>query len=201
MRQLFLTLVVLLVAGAPAPANASDAGPVNAMPAHVAFDGAANATYAYDFQAAATTPPANTRTDARQARPSLRTASRSSTSRIGRFLAAKGGTRAGAEVASSAAQAARLKTHLSLAERYGAGGIRELQNGRLRYYGQLRPARTPGEMAGQRTVREWDPATGAQRTWLETIDQQGRVRIVRPETGGPKRHFQFDAQGDFIGSW
>jgi hypothetical protein len=55
-------------------------------------------------------------------------------------------------------------------------------------------------MTGQRTVREWDPVTGAQRTRLETLDQQGRVRIVRPETGGPKTHYFFDQQGGYGGS-
>ena len=55
-------------------------------------------------------------------------------------------------------------------------------------------------MVGQRTVREWDPATGAQRTWLETLDSQGRVRIVRPETGGSKTHYDFDQQGGHGGS-
>jgi hypothetical protein len=147
-----------------------------------------------------TTPAVTPRVDAADAYDASHSVSRSRMAARPPRLAARGATRAGDEAASSAAQGARLKTHLSLAERYGAGGIRELQNGRFRYYGQLRPARTPGEMAGQRTVREWNPATGAQRTWLETLDHHGRVRIVRPETGGPKRHFQFDAQGEFIGS-
>lgn len=46
-----------------------------------------------------------------------------------------------------------------------------------------------------------DPdATGRQRTWLETVDQQGRVRIVRPETGGPKTHYLFNESGGNGGS-
>jgi hypothetical protein len=55
-------------------------------------------------------------------------------------------------------------------------------------------------MAGQCLVREWDPATGATRTWLETLDHAGRVRIVRPETGGPKIHSRFDSvrSGDMM---
>jgi hypothetical protein len=109
--------------------------------------------------------------------------------------AAKAGMRA-----DSALQGALLREHLRLTEKYGTAGVRELENGRIRYYGDIRPARTPGEMAGQRTVREWDPATGRQRTWLETLDQQGRVRIVRPETGGPKRHYYFDEKGGYGGS-
>jgi hypothetical protein len=44
-----------------------------------------------------------------------------------------------------------------------------------------------------------DPASGAQRTWLETIDQQGRERIRAPgRPAGRSHHFEFDAQGDFM---
>jgi RHS repeat-associated protein len=102
--------------------------------------------------------------------------------------------------ADSALQGALLREHLRLTEKYGTAGVRELQNGRIRYYGDIRPPRTPGEMAGQRTVREWDPATGRQRTWLETVDQRGQVRIVRPETGVPKTHYYFDESGGYGGS-
>lgn len=56
----------------------------------------------------------------------------------------------------------------------------------MRFYGELTPAKTPGEMAGARLVREWNPATGAQRTWYETLDHNGVIRIVRPETEGPR---------------
>jgi hypothetical protein len=41
-------------------------------------------------------------------------------------------------------------------------------------------------MIGRQLVREWDPVSGNTCTWLETLDQQGVVRIVRPETGGTK---------------
>lgn len=61
-------------------------------------------------------------------------------------------------------------------------------------------AKTPGEMAGARLVREWNPATGAQRTWYETLDHNGAIRIVRPETGGSKVHYTFDAHGNYTGS-
>ncbi len=108
---------------------------------------------------------------------------------------AERGVAKGASGATSALHGAQLETHLRLTEKYGSAGVRELENGRIRYYGDLRSARTPGEMAGQRTVREWDPATGSQRTWLETLDQQGRVRIVRPETGRLKRHYNFGPGG------
>jgi hypothetical protein len=101
--------------------------------------------------------------------------------------------------ASSAANGARLNEQLRLTERYGAGGVEELPDGRMRFYGETTPAKTPGEMAGARLVREWDPATGAQRTWYETLDQQGNIRIVRPETGGPKVHYTFGSDGSYTG--
>ncbi len=59
-------------------------------------------------------------------------------------------------------------------------------------------------MAGRRVVREWDPATGAKRTWHETLDHQGNIRQVRPDvkmTGGKKVHYTFDRDGNFTGSW
>lgn len=102
--------------------------------------------------------------------------------------------------ADNAAAGALLREHLRQLERYGSQGFKILENGRIRYYGDLRPARTPGNMAGNRTVREWDPVTGAKRTWLETIGNDGGVYVVRPETGsGDKTHFYFDGGGGYIG--
>jgi hypothetical protein len=101
--------------------------------------------------------------------------------------------------ASSAANGAQLNEQLRLTEKNGAGGVEELPDGRMRFYGETLPAKTPGEMAGARLVREWDPATGAQRTWYETLDQEGNIRIVRPETGGPKVHYTFGADGSYTG--
>jgi RHS repeat-associated protein len=103
--------------------------------------------------------------------------------------------------AESALQGAQLNRHLTQLEKYGAAGSRTLENGRVRYYGNVDPARTPGEMAGRRLVREWDPSSNATRTWHETVDHAGSVRQVRPETGGPKVHYRFDANGNYIGSW
>lgn len=109
------------------------------------------------------------------------------------FVAAKTG-------ADSALQGARLGEHLRQLETYGQAGFKELESGSIRYYGNLKPATTPGEMSGARLVREWTPETGAKRTWLETLDQSGTVRSVRPETGGPKVHYIFDANGNCIGT-
>ncbi len=93
--------------------------------------------------------------------------------------------------AESAAQYARLKQFYGQAEEYGAAGIKQLENGRFRFYGELDPADVPGEMVGRVKVREWDPVTGNKRTWFETSDQQGTVRIVRPETGGTEGSLYF----------
>jgi len=120
--------------------------------------------------------------------------------KIGRMV---GGGRAVAPRASlgaeSALQGARLRTHLRLQAEYGQAGHRLLAGGRIRYYGEVVPAKTPGAMVGRRRVREWNPATGTQRTWFETLDEAGTVRIVRPETGGPKVHYLFDVEGKYVG--
>jgi len=103
--------------------------------------------------------------------------------------------------AAAAMKGTKLTRHLYQLEKYGAGGFKELANGRIRYYGTLDAARDAGTMIGRRVVREWDPATGATRTWHETLDSAGRVRIVRPETGGPGVHYVFDEAGNYVGSW
>lgn len=103
--------------------------------------------------------------------------------------------------AHSAAQFAKLKTHYQQAQKYGEAGTRTLSNGRIRYYGSISPAKKNGEMAGRRVVREWNPSTGRKRTWHETVDRNGRIRQVRPETGGSKVHYRFDKNGRYIGKW
>ncbi|MGW4490337.1 RHS repeat domain-containing protein [Amycolatopsis sp. NPDC004368] len=93
---------------------------------------------------------------------------------------------------------------LDQAAKYGKGGVRELPDGRFRFYGEVATARTPGEMVGRRLVREWNPASGATRIWHETLDHSGNVRIVRPDvsaTGGDKVHYMFDTDGNYAGSW
>lgn len=101
----------------------------------------------------------------------------------------------------NAAQGAKLRQHYQQLEKYGQGGTKQLQNGRTRYYGKVKPADKPGTMAGARRVREWDPSAGQKRTWFETVDQNGNVRIVRPETGGDKVHFTFDEFGNSTGTF
>ena len=57
----------------------------------------------------------------------------------------------------NSAQGALLKEHLRQSQKYGKGSIRELSDGRYRYYDKLKPPKKAGEMAGQRKVREWGP--------------------------------------------
>lgn len=95
-----------------------------------------------------------------------------------------------------------LSRHLGYTEKYGQAGVKELENGRIRYYGDLQPANKAGEMAGRRYVHEFDPATGGSRGWHETLDHSGNVRQVRPElNNGVKQHYQFDRNGNYTGSW
>ncbi|PLR77511.1 hypothetical protein CU633_09940 [Bacillus sp. V3-13] len=106
--------------------------------------------------------------------------------------------------AHSSAQYNKLKTHYQQAEKYGKGGIKELSDGRIRYYGNITPATKPGEMAGRRVVREWNPKTGNKRTWQETVDHNGSIRQVRPDTKfteGKKVHYRFDNKGKYVGAW
>ncbi|MEU6212720.1 hypothetical protein ABZ891_22795 [Streptomyces sp. NPDC047023] len=98
----------------------------------------------------------------------------------------------------------KLSEHLRQTEKYGQGSVRDLPDGRIRYYGKIDPARNPGEMIGRRLVREWNPVNGNARTWHETIDGAGRIRQVRPDvkfTGGRKVHYVFDILGKFTKSW
>jgi filamentous hemagglutinin len=102
--------------------------------------------------------------------------------------------------AESALQGARLAEYYRQLEKYGGAGSKELQNGRIRFFGELKPATNPGEMAGARLVREWDPSTGAARTWYETLDHAGRVRSVAPKPAtGPANHRAFDKDGSYTG--
>ncbi|MHC9084873.1 toxin TcdB middle/N-terminal domain-containing protein [Luteimonas sp. RIT-PG2_3] len=112
------------------------------------------------------------------------------------------GARLAKAVAQSSKQGADLSRHLSYAQKYGRGGVKELQNGRVRYYGDIIPANKPGEMIGRRYVHEFDAVRGRTRGWHELLDQAGNVRQVRPElNNGRKVHHMFDAVGNYTGSW
>lgn len=85
--------------------------------------------------------------------------------------------------ADNIADGAKLKSYYKQAEKYGTDSIKELSDGRYRFYGKLKPALKEGEMAGARLVREWNPATDVKRTWYETLDHAGNIRQVRPVIG------------------
>lgn len=104
-----------------------------------------------------------------------------------------------AQRAPSSLHGAQLREHLRQLQKYGEAGFKELENGRIRYYGNVTPAETPGAMAGRRLVREWDPLTNSYRTWHETVDLVGMVRRVRPEAGEAKVHYNFSTAGDYVG--
>lgn len=104
--------------------------------------------------------------------------------------------------AESALAAANLSKHLTYSQKYGQTGFKALENGRIRYYGELQSASKPGEMAGRRWVHEFNPASGNSRGWHEVLDHSGNVRQVRPEwNNGTKTHFMFDTDGNFIRKW
>lgn len=56
-----------------------------------------------------------------------------------------------------------------------------LPDGRIRYYDEEMLARTPGPTRGASYVTEWDPSTGAIRSWMESYDQAGNVIRVHPK--------------------
>ncbi len=87
-------------------------------------------------------------------------------------------------------------------EKYGMGGDKALENGRIRYYGPVQPANSARELAGRRYVHEFNTVTGSTRGWHETLDRMGNVRQIRPERHDRTvRHYQFDGNGRYKGSW
>ena len=79
-----------------------------------------------------------------------------------------------------------------------------MPDGRFRFYEEIKPAITQGEMAGARHVREWNPETRVKRDWYETIDHSGNIRQIRQSpdiTVGVKVHYMFDVDGNYTGSW
>jgi hypothetical protein len=80
-----------------------------------------------------------------------------------------------------AAQALRRKLAALEQAQQGAARTRQLPDGRIRYYGPERPARTPGPTRGRSRVTEYDPRTGRVRQWEECYDQSGNVNRVHPK--------------------
>ncbi|HFD9223526.1 TPA: hypothetical protein ACF632_005261, partial [Salmonella enterica] len=111
-----------------------------------------------------------------------------------------GGIAKGGNLAVSSLEGARLKEYYRQVEKYGQAGVKELDNGNYRFYGDMTPSRTTGEMAGARLVREWNPKTGKTRTWYETLDHAGNIRSVAPKpVTNDKNHHIFDADGNYQG--
>lgn len=122
--------------------------------------------------------------------------------RVGADDVVNAGTKAVSNGSKLASNGARLNSHLSQLEKYGKAGQKTLENGRIRYYGEITKANKPGEMFGRRVVREWDPITNNKRLWMETLDNAGRIRQVRPQFGSVKgKHYLFDSASKLIGVW
>lgn len=94
----------------------------------------------------------------------------------------------------------RAAEHLYQVKKYGQAGFKELENGRIRYYGTIKPAKNSGSMQGARRVREWNSANGSKRTWYETLDKNGNIRQVHPKYDNLP-HYTFDANGKYTGKW
>ena len=104
------------------------------------------------------------------------------------------------ETSTSVINQQRLNRYYTQYEKYGSAGAKELENGRYRFYGELKSPRTPGEMKGARLVREWDPNTDERRTWYETVDHYNNIRSVAPKPiTHEKNHHIFEASGKYIG--
>ena len=95
----------------------------------------------------------------------------------------------------------RYKKDLKIQESKKPTSIKELESKRLRYYEEVTPASTAGEMVGSRGVTEYNPKTGATRYWRETVDKDNNIRIVRPQSNtGAKVHYYFDKNSAYKGS-
>ncbi|WP_258305643.1 RHS repeat-associated core domain-containing protein, partial [Pectobacterium parmentieri] len=62
-----------------------------------------------------------------------------------------------------------------------AVNVRELPDGRIRYYDKEALARTEGPTRGRSHVTEWNPSNGNVRSWEETYDHSGKVNRVHPK--------------------
>ena len=79
---------------------------------------------------------------------------------------------------------------------------KKLTNEKIRYYEKAKPANNPAEHRKEtRLVIEYNPETDQKRAWLETIDSDNKVRMVRPEkNNNTKTHYEFDKNGKYIGT-
>ena len=63
-----------------------------------------------------------------------------------------------------------------------AGKIKNLPDGRVRYYRSEKPAKKLGQTRGSSYVTEYNPSTGTVRSWQESYDHLGNVNRVHPKT-------------------
>ena len=59
--------------------------------------------------------------------------------------------------------------------------VRELTDGRTRYYGIEKPSWNPGPTRGASYVTEYNPSNGNVRSWYESYDHNGNVNRVHPK--------------------
>lgn len=90
------------------------------------------------------------------------------------------GVSTGAENANAGAALNRKLSALEGAQQ-NAARVRELPDGRIRYYEAERAARNPGPTRGSSYVTEYNPANGNVRSWNEAYDQAGNVNRVHPK--------------------
>lgn len=76
-----------------------------------------------------------------------------------------------------------LKRKLSALERAQSKAvkIRELPDGRIRYYAAERSAKSSGPTRGSSYVTEYNSNTGLVRSWNEAYDQSGKINRVHPK--------------------
>ena len=82
----------------------------------------------------------------------------------------------------NAAAALRTKTSGLQKAQEGAATSKALPDGRVRYYGEEKPARKEGRTRGASFVTEYNPKTGSTRQWFESYDHSGNVIRVHPKT-------------------
>jgi RHS repeat-associated protein len=105
-------------------------------------------------------------------------------------------------LATSSKSGADLARHLNYLQKYGKKDVKFLQNGRIRYYGEIDPPKVPREMVGIRYVHEFNPLKGSSRGWMETLDSSSRIRQVRPQMKSRhKTHYLFDENGNLDKTW
>ncbi|WP_207631968.1 hypothetical protein [Photorhabdus sp. RW14-46] len=84
-------------------------------------------------------------------------------------------------MASSPSQLLNRKLRALQKAQGSAVNIRELPDGRIRYYDKEALARTKGPTRGRSHVTEWNPSTGSVRSWEETYDHSSKVNRIHPK--------------------